>query len=311
MNIIKHRKLWYTISGILFLGSILVWIAFGLKFGLDFTGGSLMEVKYENVSRPEQAAVSQKLADLDLSLNVASTDADGYLLRFKHVPDATHQEILKRLAPDQYLKEGETLPAGAKVSELRYDSIGPSVGEELKKKSIYATFLILIAIMLFVAYSFRKVSYPVTAWKYGMAVLISLFHDVIITIGAFVLLGHFAGFEINTPFIAALLTILGYSVNDTIVVLDRVRENLHREEGTFEEIVEKSVKQTFARSVNTSVTTLLALAAILAFGGTSIRDFIITLIFGIIIGTYSSIFLAAPILVTWQQLDHKLKKGAE
>lgn len=302
IQVIKYRKVWYAISGALFLASILVWISIGLKFGLDFTGGSMMEVKYVNVTAPTQEAIVSKLSDLDISLSVALTDGNGAILRFKHVPDETHQTILTRLQ-DQ-IKDTKD----AQVDELRFESIGPSIGNELKKKSIWATFLVMFAIMLFVAYAFRKVSYPITSWKYGMAVLFSLIHDVVITVGLFILLGYFFGIEVNTPFIAALLTVLGYSVNDTIVVLDRVRENLHREEGSFEEVMEKSVQQTFARSINTSVTTLLALSAILVFGGTTIRDFVLTLIFGIIIGTYSSIFIAAPILVSWQKWDMKLKK---
>jgi len=302
IQVIKYRKIWYAISGVLFLGSILVWISMGMKFGLDFTGGSMMEVKYQNVTIPTQEAITNKLSDLDISLSVAMTDANGAILRFKHVPDETHQTIISRLQ-DQ-VKDTK----GAVVDELRYESIGPSIGTELKTKSIWATVLVLIVIMLFVAFAFRKVSYPIVSWKYGGAVLASLVHDVFITVGLFILLGHYFGIEINTPFIAALLTVLGYSVNDSIVVLDRVRENLHREEGSFEEIVEKSVQQTFARSINTSVTILLALTAILFFGGTTIRDFVLTLIFGIIIGTYSSIFIAAPVLVSWHKWDLKLKK---
>lgn len=302
INVIKFRKVWYTISGVLFLASILLWISMGLKFGLDFTGGSMMEVKYENVTAPTQEAIISKLSDLDISLSVAMTDGNGAILRFKHVPDATHQTIVTRL--QEQVKDTD----GANVNELRYESIGASIGQELKKKSIWATILVMLAIMLFVAYAFRKVSYPVSSWKYGVAILISLIHDVVIIVGLFILLGYYAGIEINTPFIAALLTVLGYSVNDSIVVLDRVRENLHREEGSFEDVVEKSVEQTFARSINTSVTTLLALSAVLVFGGTTIRDFVLALIFGIIIGTYSSIFIAAPVLVTWQKWDAKLKK---
>lgn len=269
-----------------------------------------MEVKYENVTAPTQEAIISKLSDLDISLSVAMTDGNGAILRFKHVPDATHQTIITRL--QEQVKDtdpsAELGAGGANVNELRYESIGPSIGQELKKKSIWATILVMLAIMLFVAYAFRKVSYPVSSWKYGIAILISLVHDVVIIVGLFILLGYFFGIEINTPFIAALLTVLGYSVNDSIVVLDRVRENLHREEGSFEDVVEKSVEQTYARSISTSVTTLLALSAVLVFGGTTIRDFVLALIFGIMIGTYSSIFLAAPALVTWQKWDLKLKK---
>jgi len=307
MKIIKYRKIWFAISGTLFIGAILVWIAIGFRFGLDFTGGSLSEIKYDNVVAPTQQEIETKLSDLDLSLSVSATGESGYLLRYKNVDEQTHQEVIDRLKSLVPTAEKDVVQGS--MTELRHDSIGPAIGKELKTQSIYATFAILLAIGLYVAYAFRKVSYPVSSWKYGIATLIALFHDIIITIGLFIVLGYVYKIEINTPFIAALLTVLGYSVNDTIVVFDRIRENLHKFEGDFEEIVEKSVNDTVRRSITTSVTVLICLLAVLVFGGDSIKNFVMTLIFGIIIGTYSSIFLASPILVTWQQLSWKLKKG--
>ena len=303
LSIIGHRQIWYFISGALFLGSILVWIAIGPKYGLDFIGGSLMEGKYENAARPEANKINEALGDLNLSLSVASTGESGYILRFKSIDEKTHQEMKTRLSA--LVQDTQ----GASLTEVRFDSIGPSIGEELRQKSVSALLAVLVTIMAFVAYAFRKVSYPIASWKYGLITLVTLFHDVIITVGLFIVLGYFFGVEINTPVIAALLTILGYSVSDTIVVFDRVRENLHRESGSFEEIVEKSVNQTLVRSLNTSNTILLALAAILIFGGSTIKDFVLALLFGIIIGTYSSIFLASPLLVTWQKWSEKLSKS--
>ena len=188
------------------------------------------------------------------------------------------------------------------IEELRFDSVGPSIGQELKRKSLYAIITVLIAIVLYIAWAFRKVSKPVASWKYGMTAIIALFHDVMIVLGVFAVLGRFLDMEINTAFVAAILTVLGYSVNDTIVVFDRIRENLPRSDEDFESTVNISVNQTLRRSINTSLTTLLVLLSIFFFGGTTIRDFVLALSIGVFIGTYSSIFLASPVLVVWEKL---------
>ncbi len=345
MKIINKRKIFLTISGSLMLLSILVWIAWGLKLGIDFTGGSLMEIEYQN-NRPSSDQIRQELADLNLdSLNVQPTGEKGYILRFKTVNEETHQQILDKLEGNQPAAENTSLTEettndnnlkvealdnnsnidisgvqvvstessaannASNVTELRFETVGPSIGKELQSKSIWAILVVVIAIILYIAWSFRKVSYPVTSWKYGIVAIIALLHDILITLGVFVFLGKFWGVEVNTPFVAALLTILGYSVNDTIVIFDRIRENLHRYEGEFEEIVDKSVVETIRRSVNTALTTELVLLAILFFGGTTIHDFVLTLVVGIFLGTYSSIFIASPVLVIWQKLDWRLKKS--
>ncbi|MBA3046872.1 protein translocase subunit SecF, partial [Candidatus Falkowbacteria bacterium] len=174
-----------------------------------------------------------------------------------------------------------------------------------KRKSVLAIIIVLIAIVLYIAWTFRKVSKPVASWKYGLAAIIALFHDVIITVGIFAVLGKFFGVEINTAFVAAILTVLGYSVNDTIVVFDRVRENLPKSEEDFEGTINTSVNQTITRSINTSITTLLVLLSIVFFGGATIRDFILALSIGVFVGTYSSIFLASPILVIWEKIRNR------
>jgi len=349
MRLINKRKIFFSISGIVVLASILLWIAWGLNLGIDFTGGSLLEIEYQD-SRPGVNEVKGELSELNLeNLNIQPTGEKGYILRFKEINETVHQQILAKLkgieiieeviepetvnedelavdpearikeedilAPEEgtedseeiVLTEPETEPVA--LTELRFEAIGPSIGQELKSKAIYAIIIVLIAIVLYIAWAFRKVSYPVTSWKYGIVAIITLFHDIIITLGIFILLGKYLGIEVNTPFIAALLTILGYSVNDTIVVFDRIRENLHKYEGEFEEIVDKSVKETITRSINTSLTTELVLLAILVFGGASIRDFVLVLVVGIFLGTYSSIFIASPFLVVWQKLSWKFKKG--
>jgi preprotein translocase subunit SecF len=339
MKIINKRKIFFTISGVIILASILIWIAWGLNLGIDFTGGSLLEVKYIE-QRPDIEEVNQSLADLNLEgLNIQPTGEKGYILRFKEISEETHQQILNRLnnienigeqSEADFEKGGENIEittdaenskmeleaeavtvSGSEdeVIEQRFEAIGPSIGEELKSKSIWAILLVLIAIVLYIAWAFRKVSYPVSSWKYGIVAIITLFHDILITLGIFIFLGKYLGLEVNTPFVAALLTILGYSVNDTIVVFDRIRENLHKYEGEFEEIVDKSVRETITRSINTSLTTELVLLAILVFGGTTISEFVLVLVIGVLLGTYSSIFIASPLLVFWQKLDWRLKKS--
>lgn len=341
MKIIPKRKIYFTISGILVLASILIWIALGLNLGIDFTGGSLLEIEYTG-ERQSIEQVQEKLGVLELDgLQIQPTGDSGYILRFKQIQEQTHQNILNALndlpieteqpADEEPVEEAteteeeteealdleaasdftieasehETAPL---VVEKRFNAIGPVIGTELKTKSIYLILVVILAIVLYIAWAFRKVSYPVQSWKYGIISIIALIHDVLITLGIFILLGKFLGIEVNTPFVAALLTILGYSVNDSIVVFDRIRENLGKYEGEFEEIVDKSVNETITRSINTSFTTLLVLVAIFVFGGTSIRDFILALIIGIALGTYSSIFVASPLLVVWQKISWKLKK---
>ena len=192
--------------------------------------------------------------------------------------------------------------SSSQIEELRFDSVGPTIGQELKNKSVTAFIIVLIAIVLYIAWAFRKVSKPVASWKYGLSAIIALFHDVIIVLGVFAVLGEFYGVEINSAFVAAILTVLGYSVNDTIVVFDRVRENLPKSDDDFEGTVNTSVNNTITRSINTSVTTLIVLLSILIFGGSSIKDFVLALSIGVFIGTYSSIFLASPVLVLWEKM---------
>ncbi|MEA2098204.1 MAG: protein translocase subunit SecF [Patescibacteria group bacterium] len=197
----------------------------------------------------------------------------------------------------------------SKIKEKRFDSIGPVIGNELKSTAVIAIIIALFAIVFYIGWAFRKVSRPVSSFKYGIIATITLFHDIIITLGVFAVLGHLYNVEIGIPFIAALLAILGYSVNDTIVVFDRTRENLIKfGHDDFENVVNKSVNETLIRSLNTSFTTLLVLITLYLFGGETIKYFIIALIVGISAGTYSSIFIASPLLVTWQKWSLRRQK---
>lgn len=292
MNIIKYKYIFLSVSGFLVLASIVAIYVWGLKFGIDFTGGSIIEVEF-SVARPLPDDIKEILAPLDLgALVVQPTGEAGTILRLKHIDEAEHQEVLAAL--------GGGKPEDV-VLEKRFDTVGPTIGKELKSRSMWALGLAICAIVLYIAWAFRRVSKPVSSWKYGLAAVVALIHDVTIPTGIFAALGHFRGVEIDTLFITALLTILGFSVHDTIVVFDRTRENLRKLKSAepYEVTVNRSVKETIARSINTSFTVLLVLVAIFFFGGETTRYFALALIFGITFGTYSSIFVASPLLVIW------------
>lgn len=297
-KIIQKRKIWLTISGVMFVMAVIALALWKLNFGIDFTGGSLWEVKFL-ADRPDVEKTEKALADLHLgSLTVQPVGEKGMILRFQDSNEEKHQEALAKLRE----LAGEKEKKISQVEEIRFNSVGPSIGQELKRKSVSAVFWVFMAIVLYISVAFRKVSKPVASWKYGLSALIAMFHDVIITLGVFSILGKFFGVEINSSFVAAILTVLGYSVHDTIVVFDRVRENLPKSDLDFEGTVNMSLNQTLVRSINTSLTVIIALLAILIFGGISIRPFVLALAIGIFIGTYSSIFVASPLLVIWEKM---------
>lgn len=293
-NIIGKKNWWFCFSAVLSalsLAAILIW---GLKLSIDFTGGSLLEVAYQP-NRPSVEKITEVLQPLNLeSLRVQPSADNEFFIRFESVDEPRHQEILGALKNVQV--DNQTLQG----QELKFESIGPTIGNELKDKAVQAIVLVLILIIAYIAYAFRHVSKPVASWKYGVAAVIALFHDIFVVIGIYAILGHFFNVEVDILFVTALLTILGFSVHDTIVTFDRTRENLFKLRGqSFEEVVNLSVNETIVRSLNTSLTTLFALLAVYIFGGESIRYFVLALILGVIIGTYSSIFIASPIVVLW------------
>ncbi|MEX0877958.1 MAG: protein translocase subunit SecF [Candidatus Spechtbacterales bacterium] len=296
---IEKRKIFYILSTVLITVSIIGVAVFKLPLGIDFKGGSLMEVGFlpdedGNITILSREDVTSALSDIDLgSISIQQGGDDSLILRFRDVDEETHQEILAKI----------TEASEAEVEEKQFQSVGPVIGRETISKSAWAMGLVLAMIVVYVAWAFRRISYPLGSVRYGVIALITLFHDVIITVGFFAIFTHFKGTEVGVPFIAALLTIVGYSVNDTIVVFDRVRENILRfgNQKDFNELVSASVKESVVRSLNTSLTTLLVLFAVFFFGGETIHNFIFTLIVGIAIGTYSSIFIASPILVSWAE----------
>ncbi|MEK7094850.1 MAG: protein translocase subunit SecF [Patescibacteria group bacterium] len=297
MSFVKSRIVWFVLSGVAVAASVAALFTFGLNFGIDFTGGSLLEVVYP-IERPAQESVKSALSSLELGVSsVQLSGEQGVIVRAKPLSEEEHQKML-----------GALRGLGA-LEEARFDSIGPVIGQELKNKSATALALVLIMIVVYVAWSFRGVGHVISSWKYGALTVLAGLHDIIIPLGVFAILGQTSGVQIGTAFVAALLTILGYSVNDTIVVLDRVRENLFHQEGkSLGEMVEMSIRQTLARSVNTTLTTLLALVAVYIFGGESTKFFALALLIGIAVGAYSSIFIAAPLLVSWEKWDAKRRE---
>lgn len=308
ISIIKQRNIWFILSSAMVLISIAVFLMFGLNLGIDFTGGSILEIEFKDITRPTNPEIIASLEGLDIGSVTAQPIGDnGLVLKFKEVNEENHQKILSAIKQKFQPNGGDAVSNQNIFIEKRFDSIGPSIGQELKKKMFWAILIVVIAMIIYIAWAFRKVTKPIASWKYGLIAVVALIHDIIITVGIFVVLGKIYGIEINATFIAALLTILGYSVNDTIVVFDRTRENLIRHIGDdFEQIVQNSINQVIIRSINTSFTTLLCLFAVFIFGGQSIRSFVLALIVGITVGTYSSIFLASPLLVVWEKI--KIKK---
>ncbi len=290
MNIqfLKYRKIYFIFSGILILASLASLLIFGLSWGIDFVGGSLLEVKFET-TRPSPEEIRAELKDFGLGdIVIQPTAEKGLIIRMKETDPETRELVIQRL------KEK------AELSVMRNDLIGPVIGQELRESTKIIIILAVLAIVIYIALAFRRVSKPVAGWQYSLASLIALFHDILIPLGVFSILGFFYYIEITIPIVIALLVVFGYSINNTVVVFDRIRENLIKRTGTtYEEIVDKSLNQTLFRSINTSLTTLFVLIAIFFFGGITLKYFALALIIGIIAGTYSSIFLASPILVAW------------
>ena len=247
-----------------------------------------MELEFQN-ERPSIDKIEKSITDFDLGeITIQPVSEKGLLLRLKEIDQEVHQKIVSKINEISL------------VNELRFESIGPVIGQELKQKTILAIILALIAITLYIAFAFRKVSRPIASWRYGITSLVALFHDVLIPLGIFSLLGKFYNVEITIPVVAALLTILGYSVHDTIIIFDRIRENLLRGRfQSFAETVNWSLNQTLSRSISTVLTVLIVLFAIFFFGGTTLKYFSLALIIGITSGAYSSICIAAPLLVSW------------
>lgn len=289
ISIVKTRKIWYSAAAVYLLVAVVALVGYGFKQGIDFTGGTLLEVDFQQ-NRPETSVVYEALKPMDLGTIVAQpADEQAMLVRLPFLDAEQHQQVLAALEP----LNGDTT-----IVETRYETIGPSISSELKSKSISAIILVILGIMVYLTWTFRKVSRPVPSWAYGSIVVVALIHDVIVPAGVMAVLGHFFGYEIDTLFVVALLTILAFSVNDTIVTFDRIRENLLRApQPNFADTVDNSINETITRSLATSFALLLTMFAVYFFGGETVKHFMLILIVGMVAGTYSSIFLASPLLV--------------
>jgi len=292
MNFVKYRKIYFIFSGLIIIGSLVFLVIFGLKAGIDFTGGSILELEFKT-ERPSNPEIREWLKEFDLGdFSLQPANEKGLILRMKDISEDVHQQIL------------EKLKVNGELEEKRFESIGPVIGRELKEKTKILIAFSLLSIVFYIAIAFRKVQKPVSSWQYGIASLFILSHDILIPLGIFALLGKFYQIQMTIPIICALLTVVGYAVNNVVVVYDRLRENLLKTLQRdiflgFEETANRAINQTLTRQINTSLTTLFPLITIFFLGGETLKYFALTLILGITAGTYSSIFLAVPILVTW------------
>ncbi len=295
MFIVNHRRWFFALSILLALGSVFVLFKFGLNLGPDFTGGTIMEVEYAKQSRPTLEVTRQAVAAISLgNVSVQAAGDNSYLLRLRDVSESEHQALKAKLA-GLVGSDNETM------QERRFSSVGPALGQELARKGLIAMIIVVVLILIYIAFVFRRVSRPVSSWVYGLVAILMMAHDVIIPTGLFALLGTYYGVEVDALFLTAFLTILGLSVNDKIVTLDRVRENLRRRiSPDFHETVGRSLSETLTRSFSTSLTVILVLLAIFLFGGDSTKYFALVMALGMIIATYSSIFVAPSLLVAWQ-----------
>lgn len=289
MFIVKYRKIFFTISIITIALSFYAMAVKGFNAGIDFKGGSIMEVSYDKRPNVEALESALKAAGFEGARIQAAGDSD-IMVKTRALTETDRQKLAATLAV-----------GGTQMTEKQFSSIGPTIGAELRSKAWYSIILVILGIVLFIAYAFRHVSEPISSWKYGMITSATLLHDIIVPAGVFVWMGK----EVDTLFVVALLSIMGISVHDTIVVFDRIRENLKlRVSNDFATTVGMSLRQTFTRSINTSLTVMLVLGALYFFGPASTKDFSLILWIGVGIGTYSSVFIASPLLVVvekWQK----------
>lgn len=295
MNIISRKNWFFLLSAIAIIPGIISLILSGLKLSIDFTGGTRYEFSAKQADKDK---IEKVLKDNKVQIHSLNIDGENVSLKTSPIDQAGKVKIaesLKSIYSD--------------MKENNFETVGPTIGGETQKNALMAVVIASIAITAYIAFAFRKVSQPVSSWKYGVCAIAALLHDILLVVGAFSILGFFASIEVDSLFITALLTVMGFSVHDTIVVFDRIRENLRKNYDTpFEEVVNNSLLETMNRSLNTSLTVVIVLFALLLFGGETIRWFIVALLVGIVSGTYSSIFNASPLLVVWYEWDKKRKK---
>lgn len=292
MNIIKHRYLFFAISLLVIIPGIIALSIWGLPLAIDFTGGSVLEVKFANGTVPTTEQVMKIYQDAGVEdVQVQTVGTDGLIIRSKEMDETAKNSIVAAMSS----------AFGTEVTIQRFDSVGPIIGQEVAKRAMLAVAMAAIAIILYITFAFRGVPH---AFRYGTAAILAMLHDVLVVVGIEALVGHFIHWEADALFLTAVLTVIGFSVHDTIVVFDRIRENssIYRRL-SYTEVVNHSTIQTLSRSILTQLTVMLCLLAMALFGGVTIRHFVVILLIGVFSGTYSSIFNASPILVVWENRE--------
>ena len=298
LDIIGKKNFYFALSLIVVIPGLIALLLFGLNLSIDFTGGSRLTISFpQKVEKTTSEKIKNTLTKENLTVSTVETSGNSLLIRTSPMDQKQNIKFVNTLS-----KEFK----GAK--ETQFETIGPTIGGETTANAIKAVILASTLIILYITWSFRKVPKPASSLRFGVSAIIALIHDVLVVLGIFAILGHFFGVEVDSLFVTALLTVIGFSVHDTIVVFDRIRENLRRSQDSFPQIVNDSILQTLDRSLNTSLTVLLVLFALLLFGGETIKWFVVALLIGVTSGTYSSIFNASPILVVWQEWSEKRKK---
>mgnify|MGYP001612084275 CR=1 FL=1 len=299
---VKYAKFLLAVSTIVTIISLVSLFKWGLKPGIDFTGGSFMEFSFTQ-NRPDNTVIENSFTELGhKNIIIQKTGEKGVIVRTAFLPEDEHQAVLNGLRAQLETDDN-------KIREDQFQTIGAAVSKQLRQRSVWAIILVCLSIVAFVAYAFRKVSQPVASWKYGVTAIIAAAHDVLLVIGVFAFLGHYNNVEVDIGFVVALLTVLGYSVQDTIVVYDRIRENLmYHRHVSFSEMVDIGLNETLMRSINTTLITLIPLVALYWFGGATIKNFALALIVGIASGAYSSIFVASPLLAYVDKYQNRQAK---
>jgi preprotein translocase subunit SecF len=297
MNLIKYRKWWYLLSTVIIVPGIISLFMWGFKPSIDFTGGSKFEIGgVTDGAKVETFAKNNKLENYAIQ----KVGSDAYSIRFKEVNDKKQKEI----------KDSAKKAFGDKLQVLSFETVGPTISAEITRNAFIAVVLASLIIIVYIGYSFRRVPYPASSWEFGVAAVIAVLHDVIVLLGVFSILGHFYNIEVDPLFITAILTVIGFSVHDTIVIFDRIRENLIKKSAdSFDEVVNLSIVEMLPRTINTTFLVWVILLILLVFGGSSIRYFVLALVIGIFSGTYSSILNASPLLVTWE--NYKLRRRSK
>jgi preprotein translocase subunit SecF len=292
MDIVKRRYLYFGISLLVIIPGMIALLVWGLPLAIDFKGGSLLDIRFDTGTVPQPSQVTALYAENGFSDSIVQTSgSNGLIIRSLDMTDAQRNQLVAAMQSH----------FGVTITVQRFESVGPSVGKEVAQRAAGAVGLAALGILIYITYAFRGVS---NAYRFGIAAIIAMLHDVAVVVGVEAIVAHFFKWEVDSLFLTALLTVIGFSVHDTIVVFDRIRENLNiYRRLPYETVVNHSIVQTLVRSINTQLTVMLTLLTLALFGGITIRHFAVTLLVGVFSGTYSSIFNASPILVVWENRE--------